>query len=345
MTDHVTEPAGDLLTDYLDRAAAAGAEQAMAAQIIAAMTGAARALHHAIACGHVPDHHRANVAVNSHGEDQKPLDLYADELFHAAALRAPVALIASEERDAPMATGCEGLALAFDPLDGSSNIETNIAVGTIFSILPVVAGDRSGAASFGQPGSAQVAAGFFVYGAQLLLVLTFGAGTRAFAWDPERGAFCRGSLCQIPPQAREYSLNAANRDHWSDPMRAYVQGLESGHRGARGRDFGMRYAGSLVADGYRILQRGGIFLYPADVRPSHREGRLRQLYEANPIAFCVEQAGGAATDGVGRLMARPGNGVHARVPLIFGSREEVAQCLRLLAGAQRIEEGESVNAG
>lgn len=322
-------------------------EQAMAAETIARLCETARVLHETIACGTLPEEARAAGSINSHGEEQKPLDLYADDLFHAAAARAPVALIASEERDAPSATGRAGIALAFDPLDGSSNIETNIAVGTIFSILPALPGDTDGARSFAQPGTAQIAAGFFVYGAQLLLILTFGQGTQCFTWDPRLGEFHLGRDCRIPPQAREYSLNAANRDHWSGTMRHYIHGLETGGRGPRGRDFGMRYTGSLVADGYRILQRGGIFLYPADLRPGYGGGRLRQLYEANPIAFCIEQAGGAAIDGSQRLMERQSHDIHARVPLIFGSRDEVGECLRALTPSDtpQTKKGETANAG
>lgn len=320
----------DVLNGYLDRLSGEGGDAPAVAAVIAALARAAAELHAAIRNGTAPT--GGGGQANASGEVQKPLDLLADELFLRALQSAPLHCYASEEQEQPIVMGRGPLALAIDPLDGSSNIETNIAVGTIFSLLPVLP-EHGGRPEriFAQAGHAQRAAGFFVYGAQLLLILTCGAGTECFVFDPAIGKYGRRMSCRIPAQACEYSINAANRRHWPRPLQRYLRGLELGGAGPRGRDFGMRYAGSLVADGYRILQRGGIFLYPADARDSHSSGRLRQLYEANPIAFCIEQAGGAATDGIGRMLDRPQDDLHGKVPLIFGSRDEVEIATRHLA--------------
>ena len=325
----------DFLNEYLDHLADDGGNAPAVAAVIKALAGAAADLHAIIGSGMIP---AGSGEANASGEVQKPLDLLADDLFLKAAQLAPIHCYASEEQEEPVLLNQGSLALAIDPLDGSSNIETNIAVGTIFSLLPVLP-EHEGQAEriFAQPGQAQRAAGFFVYGAQLLLILTCGTGTDCFVFDPTRRQFGRRTSCHIPAEAREYSINAANRRHWPRPFQRYLRGLELGDAGPRGRNFGMRYTGSLVADGYRILQRGGIFLYPADARASHSRGRLRQLYEANPIAFCIEQAGGTATDGTGRMLDRPQGMLHGKVPLIFGSRDEVELATRHLSDATAAE--------
>lgn len=315
------------LEDYLGAAGSAGSD---IAPTIAALAAAARRVHTAIQSGRVSAQVRGATGSNASGETQKPLDVFADETFYQAAQVAPVTLYGSEEQDAPVACGGGTLAIAIDPLDGSSNIETNIAVGTIFSLFPVTPGAPLESA-FLKPGTEQCAAGFFVYGAQLLFVLTLGNGTHAFIYDPDRAVFMHLARCEIATEAREYSINAANRRHWFDGMAAYVADLEAGAHGSRRRDFTMRYTGSLVADGYRILQRGGVFAYPADRREGYGRGRLRQLYEANPMAFCIEQAGGGATDGVNRLLELPSAELHAKVPFIFGARDEVERIAGYLA--------------
>jgi fructose-1,6-bisphosphatase I len=262
---------------------------------------------------------------NAGGDMQKELDVVADRAFLAAARAAPIAFYGSEEQDEPVALGDGPLALAIDPLDGSSNIETNVSIGTIFSILPATDAHRADPPSvFRQPGSNQLAAGFFIYGPQLLLVVTLGAGTRVFIRAPESEGFVAfGPAPAIPAEAKEYAVNASNRRHWSPGMRAYVDDLDAGRDGPRGKDFGMRYVGSMVADAYRIFRRGGVFLYPGDNRKGYERGRLRQLYETNPMAFCIEQAGGAASDGVRRMLDIVPDGLHARTPFAFGSKAEI----------------------
>ncbi|MGH6859241.1 MAG: class 1 fructose-bisphosphatase [Phyllobacterium sp.] len=296
------------------------------AETIAQLAKAAVEVQRAISTGHLSGQPRAGeTGRNASGEAQKALDLFADEAFLGAARASPVFAYGSEEQDDPVVLGAGSLALAIDPLDGSSNIETNISVGTIFSLLPVLPAHREAPAeAYRQPGTRQLAAGFFVYGAQLLLVMTVGAGTRSFIHIAERGSFVLLNADTVVPAATlEYSVNASNRRHWSSGVVRYIEDVEAGEEGPRGRNFGMRYVGSLVAETYRILQRGGVFLYPADQRSGYQEGRLRQLYEANPIAFCIEQAGGAATDGATRILDLVPSGLHARIPLVFGSQCEV----------------------
>jgi fructose-1,6-bisphosphatase I len=211
--------------------------------------------------------------------------------------------------------------VAVDPLDGSSNIETMAPLGTIFSILhaaPVVA------ESFLQTGRHQLAAGFLIYGPHTALVLTMGDGVRFFTLDPETGAFLltRDNIV-IPEKTREYAINGSNLRHWEPQIRGYVGELMLGKTGPRGEDFNTRWLASTVADAYRILVRGGVFLYPGDSRRDYKHGRLRLIYEANPVAMLIEQAGGAATDGRQAILDIVPHAVHQRVPLVFGSADEV----------------------
>jgi len=327
------------LADYLDEHASSALSREVG-QTVLRLSTAAVAVHRAIATGRVPELRPADDHTsNPSGEVQKPLDVFADEAFRAAASQSPVRVYGSEERREPIDLGGVGkLALAIDPLDGSSNIETNTAVGTIFSLLPLKADGNAGPRSaFEQPGVNQLAAGFVIYGAQLLLVLTIGLGTQTFIHVGEgRGFALMVKGHEIPPETREYSINASNRRHWAEGIRRYIEDAEAGKDGPRGRDFGMRYAGSLVADTYRILQRGGVFLYPGDRREGYRDGRLRQIYETNPIAFCIEQAGGAATDGRRRMLEIDPEGLHVRAPFVFGSRNEVDAILAY-AGAEQAD--------
>ncbi|OYR30951.1 class 1 fructose-bisphosphatase [Brucella pseudogrignonensis] len=325
------------LADYLDKCASSALLREVG-QTVLRLSTAAVAVHRAIATCRVPELRPVNdQASNPSGEVQKPLDVFADDAFRAAAIQSPVRVYGTEERAEPIDLGGLGkLALAIDPLDGSSNIETNISVGTIFSLLPLKAGDSTDPCSaFEQPGVNQLAAGFFIYGAQLLLVLTIGFGTQTFIHQgEERGFSLMGDRHQIPVETSEYSINASNRRHWAEGIRHYIEDTEAGMDGPRGRDFGMRYAGSLVADTYRILRRGGVFLYPGDRREGYRGGRLRQVYETNPIAFCIEQAGGAATDGRRRMLEIDPPSLHVRAPFVFGSRDEVDAVLAYASAGQ-----------
>ncbi|WP_102959989.1 class 1 fructose-bisphosphatase [Mangrovicella endophytica] len=280
-------------------------------------------------------------AANAGGDIQKELDVVADRVFLEAARASSIAFYGSEEQDEAVALKADGLlAIAIDPLDGSSNIETNVSIGTIFSILPVDAEHRSNPASvFLQPGSRQLGAGFFIYGPQLLLVMSVGNGTHVFSFSPSFGGFVelRSSL-SIAEKASEFAINASNYRHWDPAIRLYIDDCLAGAEGPRERDFNMRWIASMVADAYRIFVRGGIFLYPGDGRKGYAKGRLRLVYEANPIAYCVEQAGGGATDGLNRILDIVPDGLHARTPLVFGSKREVERVGRYVTDPAAIGE-------
>jgi fructose-1,6-bisphosphatase I len=215
------------------------------------------------------------------------------------------------------------------PIDGSSNIEMNVSMGTIFSVLPVARPlEGTGLASFMQPGAAQLAAGFFVYGPQLALVLTLGAGTRVFI-STRRGVFVEAyANLQIPQKAPDFSINASNYRHWDEPVRQYIDDCLQGAAGPHGRDYNMRWIASMVAEAYRILIRGGVYLYPTDSRKGYGKGRLRLVNEANPIAMVIEQAGGLATDTVSRILELKPTSLHQRVAMVFGSSADVARIER-----------------
>ncbi|MCB1440536.1 MAG: class 1 fructose-bisphosphatase, partial [Nitratireductor sp.] len=221
-------------------------------------------------------------SANSDGDVQKDLDVVADGIFQQAVLGTAVALYGSEEAANPVLIDpAKPLALAIDPLDGSSNIDTNVSIGTIFSILPV-AGDPATTplASFMQPGTSQLAAGFFIYGPQLALVLTVGRGTEIFVFSSKIGSFVQAyKHIAIAKKTNEFAINASNYRNWEEPLRTYVDDCLSGSEGPRERDFNMRWIASLVADCYRIMVRGGVFLYPADRRKGYGQGRLRLVYE------------------------------------------------------------------
>ena len=259
------------------------------------------------------------------GDSQKELDSIADRLIADALRKAPVAVLGSEEADeAVVLDPAKPLAVAVDPLDGSSNIDTNVTVGTIFSILP-----NTGPDPLLQPGSCQLAAGFLVYGPQVALVLTVGAGTQIYVLDRTKGTFLlTNPRLVIPAECSEYAINASNARHWSPAIRNYVSDCLAGSEGPRGKDFNMRWIASMVADAFRIFARGGVYLYPGDARKGYTHGRLRLVYEANPLAFLVEQAFGKATDGVQPILDIVPNALHQRVPLVFGSSSEVERIAR-----------------
>ncbi|MCV3737786.1 class 1 fructose-bisphosphatase [Rhizobium sp. TRM96647] len=275
------------------------------------------------------------------GDIPKELDLLADALFIDAMRQAPVCVYASEElEDAALLDPAAPLAVAIDPLDGSSNIDINAPIGTIFSILPK-AGDPVGerSASFFQGGDAQLAAGFFIYGPQLALVLSVGSGTHVFVFSPAGGVFAQvHEGLAIPARTQEFAINAANYRHWDEAVRLYVDDCLKGTEGPREREFNMRWVAAVAADAYRILVRGGVYLYPGDGRRGYAEGRLRLVYEASPIAFLIEQAGGAATDTINRILELTPRSLHQRVPLVFGSAREVARIGRYHAEPSNIAE-------
>lgn len=256
-------------------------------------------------------------AVNADGDTQKKLDVIADEIVLDALRGTAAAAYLSEEREEAIPLDPDGgLIIACDPLDGSSNIGVNVSVGTIFSVLPADGGDL-------QPGRAQLAAGFFVYGPQTTLLLTTGSGTASFRMDDEGRFVMISENVRIPSEASEFAINASNRRHWPAPITRYVEGCLAGADGPRGHDYNMRWVASLVAETWRIISRGGVFLYPADARKGYAAGRLRLVYEAAPVAMLVEQAGGRATDGARDIMDITPDGLHQRVPLVFGAKNEV----------------------
>jgi fructose-1,6-bisphosphatase I len=268
---------------------------------------------------------------NVQGEAQKKLDVLSNEiLLEANEWGGHLAGLASEEMDhchpIPNVYPKGNYLLLFDPLDGSSNIDVNVSVGTIFSVLHcpddvVEPADEH----FLQPGSAQVCAGYTVYGPSTMLMLTVGHGTHAFTLDREQGSFMLSrSGIRIPDDTAEFAINMSNQRHWEVPMQAYVADLLAGKNGPRGKDFNMRWVASMVADVHRILTRGGIFIYPRDLKDPSKPGRLRLMYEANPMAFIVEQAGGAASTGRQRLLEAMPTQLHQRVPVFLGSKNEVA---------------------
>ncbi len=272
---------------------------------------------------------------NVQGEVQKKLDLISNEvMIGETEWTGHLAAMASEEMDDvyPIpATGRRGkYLLVFDPLDGSSNIDANISVGTIFSILRSPdPGAQPRAEHFLQPGVAQVCAGFALYGPSTMLILTTGDGVDGFTLDRDIGAFVlTHPRLRIPVDCGEFAINASNERFWEPPVRRYIQECLAGRTGPRGRDFNMRWIASLVAETYRILTRGGVFLYPKDSKEPAKPGRLRLLYECNPISFIVEQAGGRASTGRERVMEIQPSSLHQRVPLIFGSRNEVERIER-----------------
>ena len=267
---------------------------------------------------------------NVQGEAQKKLDVIANEiLLQANEWGGHLAGMASEEVETicqiPFDLPKGGFLLLFDPLDGSSNIDVNISVGTIFSVLRnPPGGSVPTEESFLQPGREQVAAGYAVYGPSTQLVLTVGHGVHAFTLDREMGSFIyTHPFMTIPEETREYAINASNARFWEKPVQRYVEELQQGADGPRGVDFNMRWVASMVAEVHRILTRGGVFLYPVDSKIRAQGGKLRLMYEANPMAMIIEQAGGMAITGPERILDIKPHKLHQRVPVILGSKNEV----------------------
>jgi fructose-1,6-bisphosphatase I len=269
---------------------------------------------------------------NIQGEAQKKLDVIAhDVLVEANEWGGHLAAIASEEMEHPHQIPSRyprgEFLLLMDPLDGSSNIDVNVSIGTIFSVLRCPEGQEPNEKAFLQRGSKQVAAGFAVYGPQTQLVLTVGNGVVAFTLDKELGSFVLTNPAIIlSPDTAEFAINMSNQRNWEPPIRRYIDECLAGKTGSRGKDFNMRWVASMVADVFRILSRGGIFMYPQDAK--HTKGRLRLMYEANPMAFIVEQAGGAATNGRQRILDIDPTELHERVGVVLGSKNEVERVTR-----------------
>lgn len=264
---------------------------------------------------------------NVQGEEQKKLDVLANDLLlEALANNAHCAGVASEELDDATPANADGsLLVLFDPLDGSSNIDINMAVGTIFSILPYQRqGQISENSDFLQAGSQQLAAGYLLYGTSTVLALTIADNVVMFSLDPDSNDYVLiEENVQIDADTSEYAINASNYRYWQAPMQQYIDELIAGKTGVRGRDFNTRWVAAMVGDVHRILCRGGLFTYPFDTKDVNKAGKLRLMYEANPMSLLIERAGGAATDAVQRILDIEPTDIHQRVPVVLGSKNEV----------------------
>lgn len=292
---------------------------------------ACKTISHSVGKGALGEVLGALESENVQGEVQKKLDVISNEiLLEANEWGGHLAAMASEEMEdihpIPNRYPKGEYLLVFDPLDGSSNIDVNVSIGTIFSVLKAPEGmSEPTEKDFLQPGAKQVAAGYALYGPQTLLVLTTGNGVNCFTLDREMGSWVLTQRnMQIPAKTKEFAINSSNMRHWHAPVQRYIGELLAGTTGPRGTDFNMRWIASMVADVHRILNRGGIFMYPADNKDPSKPGRLRLMYEANPMAFIVEQAGGMATDGKKRILDIQPEKLHQRVPVFLGPRDAVA---------------------
>ncbi|RRH89666.1 class 1 fructose-bisphosphatase [Variovorax beijingensis] len=323
------------LTQYIieERRRHPGATGALNA-LITDVSLACKAISRKVALGALGDVLGSASTQNVQGEEQKTLDVLSNDMFlRANEWGGHVAGMVSEEMEEPYLPPQQQqyprgkYLLLFDPLDGSSNIDVNVAVGSIFSILraPTPEADAK-PEDFLQPGTEQVGAGYAIYGPSTMLVLTLGNGTHAFTLDPQLGEWVLSHPnLSIPRQTSEFAINASNSRFWEPAVKRYVDECLAGKEGPRGIDFNMRWIASLVAETHRILMRGGVFMYPRDSKEAGRDGRLRLLYEANPISFLIEQAGGMASTGRRRLMSVEPESIHQRIGFVFGSSEEVAR--------------------
>jgi fructose-1,6-bisphosphatase I len=321
------------LRSHLDRSASHSPLGAAIGEVIEAIATSAIELSALIADGPLAGITGRNGGINTDGDLQKDIDVAADEIMRRALRGAPVAAVLSEEAALPetFKPGAP-LCVAIDPLDGSANLANNISVGTIFSIRPH---GNDVLSTFFEPGTAQCAAGFIVYGPQTTLVLALNQSVDIFILDRRAHHFVLFAQgVRIAPDAAEFAINASNRRHWHGPVRAYIEECLAGSNGNGGTDFNMRWIGSLVAESLRILVRGGVFLYPADARPGYREGRLRLLYEAHPMALVMEWAGGAASTGRRRILELGAKTPHQRVPLIMGSLRGVRDVAAIHEGIE-----------
>ncbi|HLD68850.1 MAG TPA: class 1 fructose-bisphosphatase [Pseudomonas sp.] len=301
--------------------------------LIEVVARACKEISHAVSKGALGGVLGSMETENVQGEVQKKLDVLSNEiLLEANEWGGHLAGMASEEMDnayqIPGQYPKGAYLLVFDPLDGSSNIDVNVSVGTIFSVLRCPerngeAGDL-GEEAFLQPGTEQVAAGYAIYGPQTMLMLTLGDGVKGFTLDRELGSFVMThDNIRIPESTQEFAINMSNQRHWEAPVTRYVEELLAGKSGPLGKYFNMRWVAAMVADVHRILTRGGLFMYPRDSREPAKPGKLRLMYEANPMSFIVEQAGGASTNGLQRILDIQPTSLHQRVAVFLGSKEEV----------------------
>jgi len=319
------------LDAFLDQVASGNNNKQALAVLLRLIATASIQVADLVALGHVVGTLGAPVGTaNFDGDVQKRLDIIANETFINAFRQAPVAAVLSEELSDPLLLDPDApLVVAIDPLDGSSNIDVNVSIGTIFAVFPALNNALRPAHHFLRPGHEQVGAGLIIYGPQTSFVFTLGNGVHVFTLDRRAGVFRLAiPRLAVPADSTEYAVNASNYRHWDDSVRAYIDDCIRGADGPLARDHSMRWIASLVADAYRILVRGGVFLYPGDQRRGYRHGRLRLIYEASPISFLVEQAGGSATNGVLRILDIKPKELHARSPIVFGSRAAVQRISR-----------------
>ncbi len=302
--------------------------------LIEVVARACKEISHAVSKGALGGVLGSADSENIQGEVQKKLDVLSNEiLLEANEWGGHLAGMASEEMDnayqIPGKYPKGAYLLVFDPLDGSSNIDVNVSVGTIFSVLRCpgecfTQNDALGEEAFLQPGTKQVAAGYAIYGPQTMLILTLGNGVMGFTLDRELGSFVlTHENLRVPESTAEFAINMSNQRHWEPPVQRYVSELLAGAEGPLSKNYNMRWIASMVADVHRILTRGGIFMYPRDAREPGKAGKLRLMYEANPMSFIIEQAGGAATTGTQRILDVKPESLHQRVPVFLGSKEEV----------------------
>jgi len=332
-------PAGlQTLSARLSRDVLAGRVRPGLAAVVAAVAASTQRISALVGKGGLVDILGSAGQENVQGEVQKKLDVISNEMMiEGLSATGHLAALASEEMDHHLAVegplAAERYLALFDPLDGSSNIDINAPIGTIFSLLPAPDGPVDDA-SFLQPGRAQVAAGYALYGPATQLVLTLGNGVDVYTLNRDCGEYVLTTAgLSVPQSTSEYAINASNARFWEAPVQRYIAECQSGSTGPRGRDFNMRWNGSMVGDVHRVLSRGGVFLYPRDNKLPRKAGRLRLMYEANPMAFLVREAGGQATDGARPLLDIEPAELHQRVPVVLGSAEEVERVARYHAEA------------
>lgn len=298
------------------------------ASIITTLATASVSISHLLDKGALAGIHGEVGSQNIQGEAQKKLDIISNDLLLNALIHNPhCAGVASEELDEISPANTDGtLLITFDPLDGSSNIDINMTVGTIFSVLPHPSQGRAASeADFLQTGNHQLSAGYFIYGTSTMLTLTLGKGVAMFSFDPLTQTYILiNDDVRISETTAEYAINASNERYWLAPIKEYISELVAGDLGVRNKDYNMRWVAAMIADVHRILIRGGVFMYPFDTKIAGKAGKLRLMYEANPMSFVIEQAGGASTDGVQRIMDITPTHIHQRVPVVLGAKQEVA---------------------
>lgn len=316
------------------------------ASTITTLATASVAISHLLDKGALAGIHGEAGGENIQGEAQKKLDVISNDLLLNALIHNPhCAGVASEELDEISPANVNGtLLVTFDPLDGSSNIDINMTVGTIFSILPHPNhGQVASEADFLQKGDNQLSAGYFIYGTSTMLTLTLGQGVAMFSFDPLTQTYILiNDKVKISEQTSEYAINASNERYWLNPIRQYISELVAGDLGVRAKDYNMRWVAAMIADVHRILIRGGVFMYPFDTKIAGKAGKLRLMYEANPMSFVMEQAGGASTDGVERIMDITPTEIHQRIPVVLGAKEEVEYVKALHAKAGILANGDRV---